>query len=240
MGQYSKQGLYSGYKKNNKEREALDYYSTPTKEVENILKTMKLNLEGKKILEPCVGGGHMLQGILNYCLETNQCPKEIIATDVMDRNPSISVSAKEEIFAKNMFGYDVAKFTKYNSIPDIETFLGQEYDFLSDDYPIDKADIIIMNPPYSIIEPFVIRALEIAPEVLLLGRMQFIEGSGRYENILKDNPFNEMYQYVDRIQCYKNGDELIKSSSVQGYAWFYWNQNLVSSSQPRLKWIRRA
>ena len=36
MGQYSKKGLYSGYKKNNKEREALDYYSTPTKEVENI------------------------------------------------------------------------------------------------------------------------------------------------------------------------------------------------------------
>ena len=97
-----------------------------------------------------------------------------------------------------------------------------------------------MNPPYSTIEPFVIRALEIAPEVLLLGRMQFIEGSGRYENILKDNPFNEMYQYVDRIQCYKNGDESIKSSSVQGYAWFYWNQNLISSSQPRLKWIRRA
>lgn len=218
MGQYSKQGLYSGYKKNNKEREALDYYSTPTKEVENILKTMKLNLKGKKILEPCVGGGHMLRGIFNYCNSEKQIPEKVIATDVKDRNPIIGTSVRAPI----------------------RILTGDEYDFLSDDYPVTKADIIIMNPPYSIIEPFVIRALEIAPEVLLLGRMQFIEGSGRYENILKDNPFNEMYQYVDRIQCYKNGDESIKSSSVQGYAWFYWNQNLVSSSQPRLKWIRRA
>lgn len=218
MGQYSKKGLYSGYKKNNKEREALDYYSTPTKEVENILKVLNINLNGKTILEPCMGGGHMLTGILNYCNSKNQIPFKIIGTDVMDRQPKIKSSISSPI----------------------KLLAGQEYDFLSDNYPVDNADIIIMNPPFSIIEPFVIRALEIAPEVLLLGRMQFIEGSGRYENILKDNPFNEMYQYVDRIQCYKNGDESIKSSSVQGYAWFYWNQNLFPKSDPIIKWIRRA
>ena len=37
MGQYSKNGLYSGYKKNNKEREELDYYASPPAEVTNIL-----------------------------------------------------------------------------------------------------------------------------------------------------------------------------------------------------------
>ena len=46
-----------------------------------------------------------------------------------------------------------------------------EYDFLADDYPIDQADIVIMNPPYSILEPFMIRALEIAKDKLIvLGR----------------------------------------------------------------------
>ena len=53
MGQYSKKGLYSAYDKNHKERDALDYYSTPTEEVTNILET--LNKEGLKdstILEP--------------------------------------------------------------------------------------------------------------------------------------------------------------------------------------------
>ena len=43
MRQYSKIGSYAGYDKNNKEREALDYYATPIKEVENIIH--KLGLE---------------------------------------------------------------------------------------------------------------------------------------------------------------------------------------------------
>ena len=30
MGQYTKNGLLNGYKKNNKEREELDYYATPS------------------------------------------------------------------------------------------------------------------------------------------------------------------------------------------------------------------
>lgn len=30
IAQYNKKGMYNGYDKNNKEREALDYYSTPT------------------------------------------------------------------------------------------------------------------------------------------------------------------------------------------------------------------
>ena len=63
MGQYSNKGLYNAYKKNNKEREALDYYATPTKEVFNILKELDYSFHGKTILEPCIGGGHMAMGI---------------------------------------------------------------------------------------------------------------------------------------------------------------------------------
>ena len=63
MGQYNKQGLLNGYKKNNKEREELDYYATPTVEVLNILETLGYDFSGKTILEPCVGEGHMVAGI---------------------------------------------------------------------------------------------------------------------------------------------------------------------------------
>lgn len=66
MGLYNKKGLYTGYDKNNKQRDALDYYSTPTEEVENILNTMKLPLNNTNVLEPCCGGGHMVEGIQNY------------------------------------------------------------------------------------------------------------------------------------------------------------------------------
>ena len=80
MGQYSKKGLYAGYDKNNKEREALDYYATPPKEVTNILKVLNLNLNNATILEPCCGGGHMVEGIYQY----NHNSK-IIATDIKKR-----------------------------------------------------------------------------------------------------------------------------------------------------------
>ena len=90
-----------------------------------------------------------------------------------------------------------------------------------DDYedilPI-EIDYIIMNPPYSLIEPFVMKSLSIAKKgILMLGRLQFLEGKGRYENILKDNPPTDVYIYVDRIKCYKNGDESDRTSSAQAY-----------------------
>jgi hypothetical protein len=212
MGQYTNKGLYNKYKKNNKEREALDFYSTPTSEVTNIMLEAGIIVEDKTILEPCVGGGHMLEGILAYNRIIEQTPRKIIATDVKDRG-----------------------YTKEN----IEISYGEDYDFLSDDYPIDKADLIIMNPPYSTIEPFVIRALEIAPEVLMLGRTQFLESESRYENIFKNNPPNKVFQYVDRIQCYKNGDTSISGSSAQAYAWFYWNRNQTYGGT-YLNWLRRS
>ena len=54
MKNYTVKGLYNSYDKNHKERNALDYYSTPTKEVINMLNTLKLDFNDKSILEPCV------------------------------------------------------------------------------------------------------------------------------------------------------------------------------------------
>ena len=91
---------------------------------------------------------------------------------------------------------------------------GMEYDFLGDNYIFDTADVVIMNPPYSILEPFLIRALEVAKEKLIvLCRMQVLEGEGRYEKIFVDNPPTMIYQYVDRIQCWKNGEKPEGSSA---------------------------
>ena len=139
MGQYTIKGLYNGYKKNNSERSALDYYATPTNEVVNILNELNYNFSNQTILEPCVGGGHMMDGIIEYCESKSQLPKKYIGTEWADR------------------GYQ-------NDKCDIQ----YELDFLSDDYPIESADIIIMNPPYATLEPFLIRALEIAKDKLIV------------------------------------------------------------------------
>ena len=157
MKSYNKQGLYNSYDKKHKERDALDYYSTPTEEVENILSLIPFFFDGT-ILEPCCGDGAMVKAIKKYYSKSN-----LIATDIRER-------ATED----------------YN----FEHYTGEGYDFLSDNYPINEnIDYIIMNPPYSTIEPFVIRALEIADKgILMLGRLQFLEGKNRYENIFKNNP----------------------------------------------------
>lgn len=213
MKTYNKKGLYNSYDKKHKERDALDYYSTPTEEVLNILNILRINFNNKNILEPCCGGGHMFKGIEEYVFKNNYTTS-IMAMDIKER-------------AKNIeFPHEV----------------GERFDFLSDDYPLPinaPIDYIIMNPPYSTIEPFTIRALEIAEKgVLMLGRLQFLEGKSRYETILKDNPPTDIYVYVDRIKCYKNGDTTDTESSAQAYAWFYWDiENKNKNSQ--IHWIRR-
>lgn len=210
MGLYGSKGLYNSYKKNNKEREADDYYATPPLEVLNILEVTSFDLTDKIILEPCCGGGHMIEGIEQYIEKYDVFPKEKIATDFKDRG-----------FSKD--GWKI----------------GYGLDFLSDEYPVDKADIVIMNPPYSLLEPFFIRALEIAQQKLIvLCRTQTLEGEGRYNKIFKDNPPTDIYQYVDRIQCWKNGVET-KDSNIQAYCWLVWDK-FDSPAYPRLHWIRRS
>lgn len=210
MGQYTKNGLYAGYKKNHSEREALDFYSTPTAEVENILTVLDYDFTGQTILEPCVGGGHMANGIVNYLNSHDQEPKLLIATDIKDRG-FVDVDWKRQ----------------YN------------LDFLADDYPYSEADVIIMNPPYATLEPFLIRALEIAKhKLIVLCRTQVLEGGGRYENIFAKNPPTDVYQYVNRIQCYKNGVE-VGGSDSQAYCWLVWDKD-EHVEYPRLHWIKRA
>lgn len=210
---YTNKGLYNSYDKNHKEREKEDYYATNPNEVINILNELNINFDGNTILEPSVGGGHMADGIQTYLFK-NDYECHLIGTDIQNR------------------GYES---------DDWELYCGPEYDFFSDDYPYDSADWVIMNPPYSVIEPFVIRSLEIAKDgVIMLARLQFLEGSGRYEKILKENPPTDVYVYVDRIQCWKNGVEP-EGSSAQAYAWFVWDKKHSNpSTKPQLHWLRRA
>lgn len=212
MGRYNKQGLYNGYKKNNKEREKNDYYATDPAEVSNILETLGYDFSDKTILEPCVGGGHMAKGIDKYLACRDQMSIKRIGTDIEDRG----------------FKSDAWELT-------------YGLDFLDDDYPVEKADVIIMNPPYATLEPFLIRALEIAQDKLIvLCRTQVLEGESRYENIFAENPPMDIYQYVDRVQCWKNGEKP-SGSSAQAYCWLVWDKkNTDECPWPYLHWLRRS
>lgn len=209
---YDKKGNYAGYNKNNKERAMLDYYSTPVEEVTNILNKLNIDFSYSTILEPSCGGGHMVKGIEDY----------------LEQNPSYANNV-------NIIATDVAKRdSKYFK----DSFLtGEEYDFLPDTYPIKEGvDWVIMNPPYATIEYFTIKSLELAKKgVILLARLQFLESQSRYEHIFKEIQPTDVYIYVDRISCKKNGNEEIKENSVQCYAWILFDKQNPKPCE--LHWI---
>lgn len=214
MRQYSKIGSYAGYDKNNKEREALDYYATPIKEVENIIHKLGLENFSGVILEPSCGGGHMVEGILNTIPNST-----IIATDIQKR-------------PNNFLASHFEKGVKY--------MYGKEYDFLSDDYPVKNADLIIMNPPFKVIVPFILHSFEIAEKgVLCFGRTKLVEGIERYEKIFSTIPPTDIYQYIDRVTCGKNGD-FDGKNGVEAHAWFYWDKEKINKENDwdtKFHWI---
>lgn len=100
-------------------------------------------------------------------------------------------------------------------------------------------DYIIMNPPFSCIIPFTNHALSLATKgVLMLGRLEFLESKKRYEEVFSIHPPTDVYVYVDRIACYKNGDFSEKPSFIQAYAWYYWDKE-NKSKETKVHWIRR-
>lgn len=213
MGLYSKIGYYSGYKKSHKDREVDDYYATPPKEVYNILRQLNLDFAGQIILDPCSGGGHMLEGIEQYCIEKNiDC--QIIGTDKYN-HPKLH--SHYETTIKN----------------------GDEYDFLKNEYPCTEVDYIVLNPPFTHTIEFVTRSLDIAQKgLIMLNRLKALEGKARYESIFSICPPSEVWVYVDRVGCWKNGVKTT-GSSVEAYAWFIW-LNDKKVEEPVLKWIKRC
>lgn len=215
MKTFDKKGGYAGYDRNNKEREALDFYATPPEEVKNILNVLDIPFKKEDIiLDNSCGAGHLIQGILNY-FEGKEQPI-IIGTDIKDR---------------------------FKERPNIDIKVGAAYDFLNDSYNCgyDMVDYSIINPPYSIATPFIQKSIVMSNKgVLALLRLQFIETQKRYEEIFSKCPPTDIYVYVDRINCAKNGEFKNNGNSAQAYAWFWWDLSKDNKEQSTLKWIRRA
>lgn len=213
MGQYSKKGLYSGYDKNHKEREALDYYATPPEEVANILEKLGFQHDATyQFLEPCCGGRHMVEGILRHIDDPI-----IVATDVKKRENSFLTSHIEK-----------GVVYKY----------GQEQDFLSDNYEVKESNFVIMNPPFKVATPFILHGLDIAKDMLIVfGRTKLVESKGRYEEIFSKYPPTDIYQYIDRVACAKNGD-FDNTNGIEAHAWFIWNKHeMIDNYETKFHWL---
>ena len=97
---------------------------------------------------------------------------------------------------------------------------------------------IITNPPYKYATDFVLKSLELARDkVAMFLKLQYLEGKDRYERIFKRYPPNDVYVFVDRIGCFKNG--IYNPKNDRGavcFAWFVWKKN-GGGTLPTIHWL---
>ena len=85
-------------------------------------------------------------------------------------------------------------------------------------------DAIITNPPYALAKQFVAHALELAPKVIMLLRLAFLEGVGR-SSILDGGKLARVHVFRNRLpMMHRDGWAGKRSSSSIAFAWFVWDR----------------
>ncbi len=96
---------------------------------------------------------------------------------------------------------------------------------------------ILTNPPYSLAQSFVEKALQVVKngaKVIMYLHLQFLETKSRRE-LFDNNPPKYIYVNSARQACYKNGDTTRKMSSAVCYCWFIWEKGY--QGEPIIRWI---
>lgn len=111
-------------------------------------------------------------------------------------------------------------------------------DFLNSDYN-PSADLIITNPPFSLINDFIIKGLEKTNRYLVyLCKIQMLETVAR-KDILQSSPLKYIYVHSKRQATWKNGQPLDekgnKWATTMCLAWFVWEKGY--KGEPIVRWL---
>src|SRR5215472_10081738 len=95
-------------------------------------------------------------------------------------------------------------------------------DFLTQEQMPDGCTAIVTNPPFKIAEPFVERALELAPLVIMLLRLAFLESERRC-NILEGRGLARVHVFRIRLpMMHRDQWAGKKANSGMSFAWMTW------------------
>jgi hypothetical protein len=107
---------------------------------------------------------------------------------------------------------------------DVFDYGGLDYvaDFLTQERAPDGCEAILTNPPFKFIQPFVARALDLAPLVIMLARLAFYESERRTE-ILEGRGLARIHCFRKRLpMLHRDGWNGPKANSGMAFAWFIW------------------
>jgi hypothetical protein len=110
-------------------------------------------------------------------------------------------------------------------------------DFLKERSP--RAACIVTNPPFRIANEFVARALELAPTVIMLLRLAFLE-SERRTAILEGRGLRRVHVFRKRLPM-MHRDEWAgrKANSGMAFGWFVWERDYSGAPEiHRISWER--
>jgi hypothetical protein len=114
-------------------------------------------------------------------------------------------------------------------------FAAGGHDFLQAQSPFSGA--IVTNPPFMHAEKFVAKALELAPKVVMLLRLAFLE-SERRRPILDNGTLARVHVFRKRLpMMHRAGWEGKKGNSAMAFAWFVWDREHSGPTElRRLSW----
>lgn len=102
-------------------------------------------------------------------------------------------------------------------------------DYLTTQY--NPADVIVTNPPYSLAQEFVTKALGEADAVVMLLRLGFLESMRRYE-WWKDNPLDHLVVLSKRPSFTEDG-----KTDGAGYGWLIWDKKGILNLEKPFYWV---
>lgn len=101
-------------------------------------------------------------------------------------------------------------------------------------YQIEQVDWTITNPPFTLADRFVERALDTSRVgCAIIVRSAFLEGIGRYEQLFRHNPPALVLQFCERVAMVK-GRVDPDASSATAYSWVVW---VKGETDTRQRWI---
>lgn len=111
------------------------------------------------------------------------------------------------------------------------------WDFLMEQQCPIGVEAIVTNPPFKNAGEFVAHALKLAPKVVMLLRLAFLESEKR-RDILDNSPLARVHIFRKRLpMMHRAGWEGRKSNSGMAFGWFVWEQGHVGpATLHRVSW----
>lgn len=113
---------------------------------------------------------------------------------------------------------------------------GAGFDFLALRRAPPDVRYVVTNPPYKYATAFARKALELVPNVALLMRLAFMEGTGR-SDVLDGGRLRRVHVFSRRLpMMHRAGWTGPKAASAVAFAWFVWEGERGPSAFDRIDW----